>query len=305
MIVKKRMRVVGVGVVLVLALLVGILTTAVAEEPLLAEAGGPYESVECASIFFDASGSQNPDGGILFYRWNINGTWIDCSSNPYLEFTWFDDFSGVVILEVSDGVLATSDTANVTIFNAPPYNLSLEAPSDPIEVEATMSVILRFYDGDLRSSEPSLDTFTAVFSWGDSSSTPYSLDASEFMMIGSHEYAQAGEYDILVTLSDDDGGVSEISTHVIVKDHIVSVSIGTLIQLTEDLGVPHGIKNSLLSKLESAQASLDHGQINAAINKLEAFINAVEAQWGKKLSVEDADLLIATAQQIIEQLKDM
>ena len=40
----------------------------------------------------------------------------------------------------------------------------------------------------------------------------------------------------------------------------------------------------------------------AAINSLQAFINAVEAQSGKKISQEDADNLIAAAQQIINIL---
>jgi len=40
----------------------------------------------------------------------------------------------------------------------------------------------------------------------------------------------------------------------------------------------------------------------AAINTLEAFIAAVEAQRGNKISEADADDLIASAQEIIELL---
>ncbi len=40
----------------------------------------------------------------------------------------------------------------------------------------------------------------------------------------------------------------------------------------------------------------------AAVNTLEAFINAVEAQRGKKIPEAEADALIAAAQEIIEQL---
>jgi len=45
--------------------------------------------------------------------------------------------------------------------------------------------------------------------------------------------------------------------------------------------------------------SLEKGQQNAAINKLNAFINQVEAQRGKKITDEDADVLISAAQRII------
>ncbi|MCK5560220.1 MAG: hypothetical protein KAJ51_06485, partial [Thermoplasmata archaeon] len=57
--------------------------------------------------------------------------------------------------------------------------------------------------------------------------------------------------------------------------------------------------NSLISKLENAQKSLDKGQDNAAVNQLNAFINEVEAQRGKKLTDAQADELIAAAQSIM------
>ena len=42
--------------------------------------------------------------------------------------------------------------------------------------------------------------------------------------------------------------------------------------------------------------------VAAAINSLEAFINAVEAQRGNKIPEADADTLIAAVQQIIDLL---
>lgn len=48
--------------------------------------------------------------------------------------------------------------------------------------------------------------------------------------------------------------------------------------------------------------TLDDGHQNAAANKLEAFINQVEAQRGKKITDEQADELIADAQRIIDNI---
>ena len=42
--------------------------------------------------------------------------------------------------------------------------------------------------------------------------------------------------------------------------------------------------------------------VAAAINSLEAFINEIEAQRGNKIPVDDADALIAAAQEIIDLL---
>jgi hypothetical protein len=66
--------------------------------------------------------------------------------------------------------------------------------------------------------------------------------------------------------------------------------------------VDETLQNSLASKLEAAQAGLDDARLTSAVNQLEAFINAVEAQRGKKISEEAAEALIAAAQLIIAQI---
>jgi hypothetical protein len=66
-----------------------------------------------------------------------------------------------------------------------------------------------------------------------------------------------------------------------------------------------GNGNSLLAKLNAASKLLeDDNEKNdvAAINLLQAFVNAVQAQWGKKIPEVDADTLISDAQQIIDML---
>ena len=71
------------------------------------------------------------------------------------------------------------------------------------------------------------------------------------------------------------------------------------------LSLPKGIENSLDAKLQAVQEVLDDGNENndrAAANTLGAFVNAVNAQRGKKISEEDADSLINAAQQIIDLL---
>jgi probable HAF family extracellular repeat protein len=58
-----------------------------------------------------------------------------------------------------------------------------------------------------------------------------------------------------------------------------------------NLSVP--IAGSLIAKLQSIQASLAAGAMTAACNQLNAFINEVQAQSGKKISAIDAGQLIA------------
>jgi hypothetical protein len=72
-----------------------------------------------------------------------------------------------------------------------------------------------------------------------------------------------------------------------------------LIETIKIWNLPKGTENSLTSKLQNAIQSLDNGQQNAAINKLNAFINEVQAQRNKKLTNEQANTLISEAQRII------
>ncbi|MDT8305124.1 MAG: hypothetical protein RRC07_04255, partial [Anaerolineae bacterium] len=74
----------------------------------------------------------------------------------------------------------------------------------------------------------------------------------------------------------------------------------------ESMNLQQGIDNGLDAKLEAALGALD--ELNeqdtaAAMNTLLAFINNVEAQRGNKITDEQADILIAEAQQIIDSLQ--
>ncbi len=85
----------------------------------------------------------------------------------------------------------------------------------------------------------------------------------------------------------------------LMEPFVSGYTIESVIEDIEEMGLNEGIENSLISKLENAQKSLDKGQDNAAVNQLNAFINEVEAQRGKKLTDAQADELIAAAQSIM------
>ena len=57
-----------------------------------------------------------------------------------------------------------------------------------------------------------------------------------------------------------------------------------------------------VSKVNNALATLDRGNTQAAINMLEAFIDEVEAQSGKKITEDEANMLIAFAENVIDDL---
>lgn len=63
-----------------------------------------------------------------------------------------------------------------------------------------------------------------------------------------------------------------------------------------------GVGNALLAKLDGAQAALDRGQTAVAVNKLNAFINQVQAQSGVHIDPMHAEHMVMHAQMVIATL---
>jgi len=208
MVFRAEKRAVCLGIMLVLTAFVGITANVSATGlPPVAEAGGPYTGNECYEMSLDASGSYDPEGASLSYHWYICGLYIDNNGDPILKWTWLDDFSGEVTLEVSDGDLIATDTTEVTVLNVPPVITSTTGPTE-VSLGSAAPISVNFYDGfpDPRGLVASLDTYNATFSWGDDSSTVLSLGIAEFWANASHVYMKMGEYHIFITIVDDNGG---------------------------------------------------------------------------------------------------
>jgi len=107
---------------------------------------------------------------------------------------------------------------------------------------------------------------------------------------------------VTATATDPDGNTSEFSAAAPAAPEVLQ----DIVDQVEELNLQQGIDSSLDAKLEAAQGALDDLNENndvAAINSLQAFINAVEAQRDKKIPGEDADALIAAAQALIDVLQ--
>jgi hypothetical protein len=292
---------VGIGVLFLLAALISLQSTGVAAgEFLVIMYGDPYE---CYSLFFDVGGSYGAQGAALQYRWNFNGSWTEWSTASYAEHMWLDDFSGPVMVEVSDGSSISTAMLDINILNVPPFIITVDGPAEPIDAGMTITVAVHYFDGDLRDGYASLDACTALFLWGDGTSTSYLLAASTDDVIGTHVYSKAGNYTIMITITDDDGGMSQESLVMVVTGS--PLSIDTLRDCITEMNIPSGLQNSFLSKLVTIDPSHMSPNGKVEMNKLGAFINSVEAQRGKKLSGEQADALIHTAEMLIESLKKM
>jgi hypothetical protein len=216
-----------IALLFLLTAFIGMQTSVIASgEPPVANAGGPYLGEECQSILLNASGSYDPEGDFLTYRWNIDGSWMENGNYPYMEWIWYNDFSGEIILEVSDGTTIVTDTASVTISNMPPQIISVEASTE-VDEDADFFLMVNFFDGllDPRSPTASYDTFTVTFSWDDGATTELSLGAGEFSAGVSHVYEEAGIFQLMIAVIDSNGGEAMAEWTVIVGE-IASVEAG-------------------------------------------------------------------------------
>jgi hypothetical protein len=88
--------------------------------------------------------------------------------------------------------------------------------------------------------------------------------------------------------------------------HALTISsLRTCVQHAADEGFidNQGVTNSLLAKLDAAQAAVNRRQTSEAINQLDAFIHEVQAQAGKHIDQMHAHHLVMHAQMVIQALK--
>ena len=78
--------------------------------------------------------------------------------------------------------------------------------------------------------------------------------------------------------------------------------IDSIIALIRSYNLNPGIANSLITKLQNAEASISKGNYTAAANQLGAFLNEVAAKSGKQLTAAQAADLTARVNGVIAAL---
>jgi hypothetical protein len=186
-----------------------------------------------------------------------------------------------------------ADSLSLTVLNVPPTVSSISAPAEKL-VGAMFTASASFTDPGI------LDTHTALWDWGDGSTQPGSLIevAGSGSVQDTHVYMTCQVFTIVLTVTDKDGGVGVSDPHSI-QSLSPKEGVARLMDMVRALGLDHGIENSLLAKLGNVLDAMERGNYHAAENILNAFINEVQAQSGKKINASDADVLIQWAMDII------
>jgi len=165
-------------------------------------AGGPYSGTEGSPVTFDGSASvdEGPNSGIAEYAWDWenDGEFDTIADSALAVHTFTDDFDGQVVLRVKDNAEQLDyDTTTIQIANAPP---TANAGED-IQGEEGDILELTVYITD-----PGSDEHTATWRFNQS-------ETKEGTTV-SHAYGDQGEYSVIVTVTDDDGGIDKDTVHI-------------------------------------------------------------------------------------------
>ena len=170
--------------------------------PPVADANGPYSGEEGSSVLFSADNATDSNNDPLLYRWDFNndGVWdTDFLTSANSTYTWYDDYSGEVMLEVFDGEFSDNTSTIVNISNVSPTISSITAPLTPVLLGTTASANATFFDSGTD------DTHTAIWDWGDNATSAGIIDEAAGSISGNHTYTTTGVYTITLTVTDDDG----------------------------------------------------------------------------------------------------
>jgi hypothetical protein len=137
------------------------------------------------------------------------------------------DSQTVTITANYGGLLRTVATFQLNVTNAAPSITSLITNSTadrPVQVGDSFILSGVFIDPSMS------DTHSAIIDWGDGETSPADIDPATRTLLGQHQYARAGVYNVVVTLTDDDTGTTQ-SRAIATVDSIPAIQLSSLSDL--------------------------------------------------------------------------
>jgi hypothetical protein len=181
---------------------------------------------------------------------------------------------GLMAMHPSDGTSGTAEVS-ITITNVPPEIESFDiTDSSGMEIceEPPVTLVGIEIAVDVTFTDPGIpDTHTATIEWGDG--TIDDLGAVVGTVNGSHAYDAAGNYTIVVTVTDDDGGVGTATTPIEV------VEGQDALHIVIDMLMPHAANRHVRKAIHKTAGALhlwDRSSPNAVMQKIKQALRHME-----------------------------
>ncbi len=198
-----------------------------ADPPPVVDAGPDLKAVEGSPVAFHGDFDDSGPGTGHQILWNFgDGSTAQSLLDPV--YTYRDNGTYLVTLTVIDaGGHADSDSLTVTVANAAPTATFTIFGSSTLECAGAATENPMRTEFGLSHTDPgSLDTHTAWILWGDGG-RPDAL-AGPPWHVPFHTYSKTGQFALLATVADDDGGMGSASATLNVVD-TVPPSFGPLV----------------------------------------------------------------------------
>jgi hypothetical protein len=108
--------------------------------------------------------------------------------------------------------------------------------------------------------------------------------------------------DTLVTCTASDAAGNSATADFLITVEVGEATFDGFIEDIEEFELHRGTERSLLAKIEEAQTLFVEGDLEGAVDALTDLINFVNAQEGKRLTVEEAETIRSWAQTIIDSI---
>jgi len=157
----------------------------------VADAGGPYKNIRLGDeVHFDGSGCNDSDGKIEFYRWSFgDGTSAINVQSPVHRYASEGNYT-VSLIVIDNKGASSNDSITVQVGGNNPPTADVGGPYTGYKTGNKIT-----FDGSKSSDDGTIESYEWTF--GDGS--------NGYGKTITHSYDKTGDYDVKLTVTDDEG----------------------------------------------------------------------------------------------------
>jgi len=185
-----------------------------------AECDGPYSGYVGETIYFYSTGSSDPDGDKLTYKWKFGDGSTATGSSPGHVYKSPGTYTVTLIVEDGRGGKDT-DTTKCYVYEKPSEEEEEEEPPPPppepnqppvarITAPTSGRVGEKIYFSASKSYDPDGSIIGYKWNFGDGSTST--------KMAPTHTYSQPGSYTVKLKVTDDDGATDTATVTIRIED---------------------------------------------------------------------------------------